>query len=49
MTPELIGVAIASGIGSLFAVWSVVHFELKPLRQRIEHAHARLDAVGVKA
>lgn len=49
MSVELIGVCVASGLGSLVAVWAVVHAELKPLRERIDHAHARLDAAGAKA
>lgn len=44
--PDLMGVAVASLVGSALAVWGVVRLELRPLRDEVKRAHWRLDQLG---
>lgn len=44
-SPELLAVCGASMIGSALAVWGVVRHELRTMREKIESAHARIDAL----
>lgn len=46
VAPDLLGVAVASLVGSALAVLGVVRLEMRPLRDEVARAHWRIDQLA---